>query len=401
MIYFILGAQPELSKAEIQAVLGDLHIIKESETVLLVDSEEKNLGRLQDRLAGIVKVGHVIGELTDYDEQEASELIASYASGAMGKNKISYGLSIYNLGGGSRVKEMEQESDSLGGAIKKRLKEMGRPVRYVTGKEPRLSSAIIETNGLLSSGGEFVLLVQQNSILIGQTEAIQDFKGWSDRDYGRPARDKRSGMLPPKLARMMINLSGVNPEHASILDPFCGSGTVLMEGALMGADTLIGSDLSEKAISDTEKNMAWLMEHFTPQKPKLHLFTSPASELITQYQDPVDLIVTEVYLGPPRTSPVDTHTAKRFEKNMLPLYEESLRGIHSLLTSKTGVAVIAFPALKTKNDTWYRLPLKELISKTGYNLQGQYLYARSNQLVARDIVILTYSPESDTHPHLA
>ena len=35
---------------------------------------------------------------------------------------------------------------------------------------------------------------------------MQDFEQWGARDYGRPSRDAVRGMLPPKLARMMVNL---------------------------------------------------------------------------------------------------------------------------------------------------------------------------------------------------
>jgi len=164
-----------------------------------------------------------------------------------------------------------------------------------------------------------------------------------------------------------------------------------MEGALMGAATLIGSDISEKAVSDTQTNMAWLMKRFDLHAHDLQLFTSPAAELSTHYQNHVDMVVTEVYLGPQRTSPVDTHDATMFEKKMLPLYEESLAGLKPLLKSD-GVAVIAFPALKQKDGAWHRLPLNKIVSAKGYQLKNQFLYARSGQLVARDIVVLTCSP---------
>ena len=198
MIYFILGSHPELSIAELKAVLGrEYRPVFVSESVVVIEPIDRNLGELQERLGGIVKVGRVAGELKAWNKIEAADLVASLASGAAGKNKISFGLSVYDLGNKKATRFLERDLDQLGLEVKKRLKEVGRPVRYVKGKEPRLSSAIVETNGLLESGGEYVLLVCENNILIGQTEAIQNFKAWSDRDYGRPARDARSGMLPP------------------------------------------------------------------------------------------------------------------------------------------------------------------------------------------------------------
>ena len=88
------------------------------------------------------------------------------------------------------------------------------------------------------------------------TKAIQPIESLGERDFGRPYRDAKSGMLPPKLAMMMINLAGQSL-GATILDPFCGSGTILMEAATIGYTNLMGSDISPKAIDDTRQNFAW------------------------------------------------------------------------------------------------------------------------------------------------
>lgn len=401
MIYFILGSHPELSIAELRTVLGsEYRPVFVSESVVVIEPIDRNLGELQERLAGIVKVGRVVGELATWNKDEATDLVASLASGAAGKNKISFGLSIYDLGDKKSTRFLERNLDQLGLEVKKRLKEIGRPVRYVKGKEPRLSSAIVETNSLLESGGEFVLLVCENNILIGQTEAIQNFKAWSDRDYGRPARDAKSGMLPPKLARMMINLGDIEPHGASLLDPFCGSGTVLMEAALMGFGQLIGSDISPKAIKDTTTNMKWLAQEFDLAVPTLTLHTTSATDLLTIHPTPVDLLVTEVFLGNPRVQTLDQQEARRIEAQLIPLFRESFESLATLL--KPGArAVVAFPAFRRltqrpsgkssnkKDDVWHRLPLKPLLTSLGYRILDNHLYFRESQLVARDIYVLT------------
>ncbi len=400
MIYFILGSQPELSIAELQAALqNEYRPVFVSESVVVIEPLDHNLGELQTRLAGIVKVGRVSGELDLWNKSEAADLMSSLASNAAGKNKISFGLSVYDLGDKKTTRFLERDLDQLGLEVKKRLKETGRPVRYVKGKEPRLSSAIVETNGLLESGGEFVLFATEGKILIGQTEAIQNFKAWSDRDFGRPARDAKSGMLPPKLARMMINLSGIDPYGATLLDPFCGSGTVLMEGALMGCAELIGSDISEKAVADTKKNMHWLAREFGFELPPLWLYTTPAADLPSSHASPVDLLVTEVFLGNPRFKTVDDREVRQLESDLMPIFFESFQSLASLL-KPTSRAVVAFPAFKAtrrrsgsfggqEDGDWHRLPLKSLLVKLGYKILDNHLYYREDQLVARDIYVLT------------
>jgi tRNA G10 N-methylase Trm11 len=398
MIYFILGAHPELSIAEIKAVLGpDYRPVFESRQVVLIEPGDQNLSELQDRLAGIIKVGRLVGELEDWDQQAAADLIASLASTAAGKNKISFGLSVYDVGDQQKTRLLEKELDRLGLEIKKRLKETGRPVRYVKGKEPRLSSAILTTNGLLESGGEFILLITDSTVHIGQTEATQNFKAWSDRDYGRPARDAKSGMLPPKLARMMVNLGGIDPHGATLLDPFCGSGTVLMEATLMGFGEMIGSDISEKAVADTATNMTWLVDRFDLVPPHMSLHTCPSVDLPTFHSSPVDLIVTEVFLGNPRSKTVDDQEAKRLEQELLPVFESSFTSLATLMKPSSR-AVVAFPAFKKtrlntnaeqEDDAWHRLDLTSLLERIGYEILENHLYFRENQFVARDIYVIS------------
>ena len=48
-------------------------------------------------------------------------------------------------------------------------------------------------------------------------------------------------MLPPKLAQIIVSLSGTQPGQ-TVLDPFCGTGVVLQEALIMGA-IVYGFDL--------------------------------------------------------------------------------------------------------------------------------------------------------------
>jgi tRNA (guanine10-N2)-dimethyltransferase len=59
--------------------------------------------------------------------------------------------------------------------------------------------------------------------------------------------------LHPKYARALVNLSGVRPS-ARLLDPFCGTGGILIEAALAGADAL-GSDLDPRMVEGSRENL--------------------------------------------------------------------------------------------------------------------------------------------------
>ncbi len=378
MTFFILGSHPDISIAEIKAIVGERPVFGTSKNVLLLEDVDENLGELQERLAGTIKIGRIIGEMDIWNTTEVSALIASVVSEAAGKNKIEFGLSDYGI---------KQDLSTIGKEIKKQVKQTGRPVRYVSSREPQLSSVIVKENHLLESGGEFVFLVSAEKILIGQTETVQDYKAWSKRDYGRPERDAKSGMLPPKLARMMINLSGIDPKKVTLLDPFVGSGTILMEAALLGCKKLIGSDISEKAIHDSKRNWNWLVQNFELPDTSISLHISPAQKIDELVKEEVNVVVTETFLGKPKTKPLSETGFNQTKKELMEIYEPSFLTIKKLL-KKGGVMVIAVPAFKVGNE-YKRLNLESFFKKIGFTVSQTFLYHRENQIVAREIFVLT------------
>ncbi|OVE84014.1 TIGR01177 family methyltransferase [Natronolimnobius baerhuensis] len=88
--------------------------------------------------------------------------------------------------------------------------------------------------------------------------------GWlaaeSVRDFGtRAPTDKpffQPGSMDPLLARAVANVAGAR-SGATILDPMCGTGGVLVEAGLVGAD-VIGTDAQEKMAAGARTNL----EHF-------------------------------------------------------------------------------------------------------------------------------------------
>ena len=168
--------------------------------------------------------------------------------------------------------------------FKKRLKEGERSVRAVLGDAPALTSVQVDKNKLIEKGGELLLIVGQGALRIAKTVAVQAYEDFSARDFGRPAHDAKSGMLPPKLARMMVNLSGA-PKDEPLLDAFCGSGTILTEAADLGYRQLVGSDISEKAVADTKTNCAWIVRERNFQGVNLNVFTSDVKDLPSKLPD--------------------------------------------------------------------------------------------------------------------
>jgi tRNA (guanine10-N2)-dimethyltransferase len=63
------------------------------------------------------------------------------------------------------------------------------------------------------------------------------------------------GSMSPKLARCMVNLTGVKAGDL-VLDPFCGTGGILIEAGIMGA-RVIGVDIDERMVEGTIKNLSY------------------------------------------------------------------------------------------------------------------------------------------------
>lgn len=383
MKFFVLGTHRELSIAEITAVTGISSFASTQGDALLVDTELPSQ-MLQDRLAGTIKVGSIVGELKEWDKEACAELIASMISAEL--PRVEFGVSVYDAGDAHKAKELRLQSQKLGLEIKKILKANGKPVRLVTSKEKTLSAVVVTTNKLLERGGEFVLIAQPDTILIGQTDAVQDFEAWSKRDFGRPARDSKSGMLPPKLARMMANLSGKEPTKSSLLDPFCGSGTVLMESALMGFTRVVGSDISPKAVADTKTNIDWL----GLAQASVEILLSPAEFLDERVAGPFDAIVTETYLGPALHGNEHAKFLKQNADALSELYRNSFGALKNLLADD-GTAVVAFPVFTAGAEP---VATRKMMESIGFRVQKVLRYERAGQHVARDIFVMTKEKSS-------
>ena len=64
--------------------------------------------------------------------------------------------------------------------------------------------------------------------------------------------------MPPRLARMMVNLSACTAGK-TLLDPFCGVGTILQE-ALLEKAMVVGMDVNPWCVKAATENLEWLVQ---------------------------------------------------------------------------------------------------------------------------------------------
>ena len=327
--WFLLGREPLLSAAEIFSLLNIGPNDEYDYSVPFLRVRNKIDDNFILKLGGTIKIAEQLCE--EVGESSLIELIKNLLRKTEGK--IVFGISLYGKGVSEKIVER------WGKQIKKDLKSEGRSVRYVFKNETNLSSVTVEKNDLTSGGFEF--LVQQknpDAFLCAKTIAVQPFESFGARDFGRPGRDAESGMLPPKLALMMYNLTRPNP-NGILLDPFCGSGTVLCEAYLQGQRKLIGTDLSEKAISDTKTNFEWTKNSNPSLSAEIKIEVADATKLTTIISpSTVEMIATEPYMGRPlRGSEQQTELDKQANE-LLNLYKLSFGQFSQIL--KPGARII-------------------------------------------------------------
>ncbi len=382
----VLGQNRELTLAELTAVYPGIKNISRQNESVIFDSEKKiDI----ERLGGTPKLAEVLEEGLAF--QDAKGAILKELRKMHKEKKVFFGMSFY---GNSDSKKY----DRLGKEIKSALKDAGYKARWAVSRELALSSVYIKTNKLLTRGFDFnIIFLGGGKVTVAKTVAVQDFADYEFRDMRRPARDLISGMTPPKLAKLLINLSRqpsplkvrgeLEGSYDNFLDPFCGSGTFLAEAALLGINQICGSDASAKAVSDSQKNFSWLKEKYNlPQTAEIKI--CDIKNISSCWQKKFTSIATEPYLGPPIRGELSFMQAEKMQKELSGLYEIYLKNLSSVL-EKNGTLVLVVPFfLSAKKIFKINLKIKEngLIAA-----RPSILYSRPDQKVGREIYILKKS----------
>lgn len=317
---FILGREPELSLAELNVVTtrwgGKVswcsHEVAVVATPKVIDPEALK------RLGGSVKMVKLLEEWPN--SQMPMDIVKErldwpWLQQFWLSGRVEFGVSAYGFSNSQRGTLV---AHLLG--VKKSIKADGRPVRLVTSREPQHSAVTVQRNGLLKNGKEIILVNAGEKILVGVTVAVQDYQAYSLRDYGRPNADPKNGMVPPKLAQMMLNIASAGPDDI-LLDPFCGSGTILQEAALNGVKEIHGSDSEVKAVKDSQENLRWLFKEASHLNVNLEITKMDARQTVAK----PSVIVTEPYLGEPLRGHEPLSWLKKQATELAKLYLETFR----------------------------------------------------------------------------
>ena len=389
-IITILGRQPELSLAELEAVFGADSVRPFSQDAAVVTAGQFDV----QRFGGIQKAGRVVAELDRAAWDKLSrDIVQRYARELKsGEGKLTVGISVYGQNVASR------DVQRTGIALKQALKKHGRSVRLIPNEASSLSTATSHHNklGLAANKLEIMVVYGESSVIVADSLGAQNISALAKRDQGRPKRDAFVGMLPPKLALMMINLSGITATDSNtettastVLDPFCGTGVVLQEAALLGLN-VYGTDLSEKMVDYSKANVEWLAA-----KHEIGSVLIEAGDAVEHtWQPPIDAVVAETYLGQPFSAPPAQDKLDKVVKVVDAIINKFLTNIHDQLEPGTPLC-LAVPAWRSSTGWFTYLPVIKKLESLGYEWQEfahvdatKLTYYREDQVVARQLLIL-------------
>jgi len=342
-----------------------------------------------ERLGGTQKAGRVVAELHGDWRQVSMKLVSAYTQAWAGsEGKITLGISAYGF------KASPRDIQKTGIILKGKLKEKGVSLRLIPNSDIALNTAVSHHNKLGLSNNKVELLVVRTStgkVIIAESIGAQNITALARRDQERPKRDAFVGMLPPKLAKMMINLAtGSTVASGRILDPFCGTGVLPQEAALLGYD-VYATDLVDKMIDFTRINLEWLTEnyHVSPS-----ITVEQGDAMTHQWQGPIDAVSCETYLGQPFSAPPSSGKLIEVRDNCNHIIGKFLSNISKQLAPGTPLCV-AIPAWRDNTGYFTHLPLIANLERFGYervqlkNVRDeQLLYYREDQIVARELLLL-------------
>lgn len=421
MYIAILGRQPALGIAELEQVYKDVRWF--SDTSALVETDRFNLARL----GGTPKAGRVVAKLPRGDWLRASmKIVQTYTKQwAAVDGKITLGISAYGFD-----TTTSRDVQKTGIILKSKLKEKKVSIRLIPNAEPALNTATSHHNKLGLSDNKVELLVvraRNGNVIIAESIGAQNITMLAKRDQERPRRDAFVGMLPPKLAQIMINLAaptvssqpsnlpsetltpptpqgvaggtegtvaGLGEQPGGklrILDPFCGTGVILQEAALMGY-SVYGTDLSEKMVRYSRDNINWLQDTF---HMAIDWYLHEGDAMTTAWQSPIDAVVCESYLGQPFSAPPSAAKLTEVRGNCDHIISNFLKNLAPQLQTGTPVC-IGVPAWRSTTGTFTHLPLISKLETLGYKRHTfktvdnhDLLYFREDQVVARELLVLT------------
>lgn len=348
MYAFLSGSNKDLSAWEVSQVLKSSIIQKEQ--VFLVDCKEI----AKPLLGSVIKI-YKLTETLDVTE-DIVELVDDSSS-----ITISFDSS----------ESLETFGPQIKSAIKNRFRSIKASTRIVAKKE---------------EAQEILFIEQDYQYFIGKCIGFYSSKTFKELDRNRPARTFTHG-TSPRLARIMVNLLGL-PKHKTIVDPFCGTGTFLLE-LLRQEYNVIGIDNDQELVNQAQINIDWIQKKINKSGLATLIYGHTQSEKFI-----ADGCVFEPYMGTFLKEVPNKKEAFMIIAELQELYEKVFKNLYKNLVDETRLVCI-LPSIPHKKGE-YQLDINaifknqfELVENTYAKVENPIEYeAPGGSIIKRKIYIL-------------
>ncbi|MGY5875609.1 MAG: DNA methyltransferase [Candidatus Thorarchaeota archaeon] len=395
---FVLGKNWILSLAELLVVLDNLGLkfsLKDhSRNTAIVSIQDKlsqgDIVDLQEVLGGCFKIGKMVatykreivegafpfkGGIRKADREflQQCSWIKSVWRDPTGR-RIKFAVSTYPMVEEVTTIDLKRFTLGMDQWIKEKLLAGGaRKAAYHAYSEPdkrnptRPNTALwpqaIARHGLLKPpNSEILAALAEKTLYLARTIVVYDSMLQQYRDESRPYISSEIS-TSPKICRTLLNMAGAK-RGDTVLDPFCGTGTVLMEAAILGMNC-IGIDVEGNAVQGARSNLKWLgkdLDQFIDFKI-IKGDARHASELI---DGQVDAVAFEPHLGPVHLKRPVKKDVQATIKELTGLYRDVLTGLVDVLR-ENGRVGMTIPVINS-DDGIVSIDLKQMTERTGFSV---------------------------------
>ena len=383
---FISGKNWKLSLAEIAAYLNAREIKFSvnffSKEFFAIDLKQDASLAIED-LGGTIKIGEAKTEFPtqiarqaflEKDKKAQSQIASALDSSGLvegmskSSDRVFFGVSVYSSD--SSLRSMSGGIQRfIGSTIKDELTGYGKRSKFMGFSKdrglPQLSHVEVIKKKLVENQSEVLLCIGKQQTWVGTTVGVHNPFEFQKRDVGKP-NERRIFAMPPRIARIMVNLSACTPEKV-LLDPFCGVGTILQE-ALLAKAKVVGVDANSWCVKAATENLEWLTREYSLEGTEFRVVQGEVSKLAQKIgQEMVDCIVTEPDLGPAlRQVPTGPYAQKIIQK-LEPLYFGFVEGAYRVLKTG-GRLVVVTPYIVTRSGQAVTMPIGEKLGSLGFKL---------------------------------
>ena len=220
---------------------------------------------------------------------------------------------------------------------------------------------------------EILYCMTSEGMYFGKTITVADSNFQKEVDEERPFKEYKY-TIPPKFGKTLISFLGLAPsvKNKKIYDPFCGSGTILQFGYILGY-TVYGSDIEKKFIEGTRENLeftGYLMEKQIPKKfLEENIIQSDIFDVHKHFSpDFFDGIVSEPILMPITEGlPKPDKIKDYLNKEVIPIYKKFMEQAYLLLKPGRKLTFVS-PIIITDEKRKINLPILNMAEKIGFKV---------------------------------